>query len=144
MILDSAASFEIDVISAVKAPGPQLLVFSANHPDSLSKIINNYRDYIVKNQIKLADLAYTLGARREHLTHRAYCVLQPGANLEVTSVSKPSASPKCVFVFTGQGAQWVGMGKELIEDYSSFLDDIKAMDKVLAELPHAPPWTLEG
>jgi acyl transferase domain-containing protein len=35
------------------------------------------------------------------------------------------------------------MGKELIHDFPSFAEDIAAMDKVLASLPHPPEWTIE-
>lgn len=48
------------------------------------------------------------------------------------------------FVFTGQGAQWAGMGKELLQDFVDFHADIKAMDSALAQLPDGPPWTIEG
>ena len=36
------------------------------------------------------------------------------------------------------------MGKELLEDFPDFRDDIRAMDKVLAELPDPPSWTIES
>jgi acyl transferase domain-containing protein len=62
----------------------------------------------------------------------------------VSSFSKSKASSEIVFVFTGQGSQWAQMGKELMEEYSAFSDDIKAMDDVLAELPGPPGWTIQS
>ncbi|GLA27452.1 hypothetical protein AnigIFM63326_004659 [Aspergillus niger] len=41
-----------------------------------------------------------------------------------------------VFVYTGQGAQWAGMGKELLSHSSVFRKTINPKD--------APAWTLEG
>lgn len=36
------------------------------------------------------------------------------------------------------------MGRELMVDYPSFLEDIRYMDKVLKSLYHAPSWSIEG
>ncbi|OHE91655.1 beta-ketoacyl synthase domain-containing protein [Colletotrichum orchidophilum] len=54
----------------------------------------------------------------------------------------PRISPDMIWVFTGQGAQWAQMGKELLEQEGLFRDRIDAMDKVVAGLPDPPPWTL--
>lgn len=45
-------------------------------------------------------------------------------------------------VFSGQGSQWVGMGKELILTDSSFRSDVVFMDEVLQRLPAPPDWSL--
>lgn len=92
----------------------------------------------------MADLAHTLGCRREHLLHRAFCVTDGKAPLEITPFAKSKSYQQINFVFTGQGAQWAGMAKELLDDFSHFRDDIKAMDNVLAGLPDPPSWTIEG
>jgi acyl transferase domain-containing protein len=47
-------------------------------------------------------------------------------------------------IFSGQGAQWPGMGKELIENDDFFRKDISAMDAVLQRLEHPPNWTIVG
>lgn len=47
------------------------------------------------------------------------------------------------FVFTGQGAQWPQMGKELIEEFPSFRRTIQDLDSVLQAIPNGPSWTLQ-
>ncbi|KAF9767931.1 hypothetical protein IL306_014835 [Fusarium sp. DS 682] len=43
------------------------------------------------------------------------------------------------FVFTGQGAQWYGMGTQLL-DYGKFRDTISYLDEVLSALDSPPSW----
>ena len=52
--------------------------------------------------------------------------------------------PSIVFVFTGQGAHWAGMAKELLNDYESFAADIRSLGKYLECLSKGPSWRLEG
>jgi malonyl CoA-acyl carrier protein transacylase len=49
-----------------------------------------------------------------------------------------------VLVFSGQGAQWPGMAKELIENDKPFRDDLVKMDQVLKGLEFPPSWNLTG
>jgi hypothetical protein len=72
------------------------------------------------------DLAYTLNERRTHHIWRAAIVARSIRDL-VQSINKgiPFSSSgakkrRLGFVFTGQGAQWCGMGKELISSYPVF------------------------
>ncbi|RYP07500.1 hypothetical protein DL765_009144 [Monosporascus sp. GIB2] len=88
-------------------------------------------------------LSYTLGARREKLDHRAFAIADGSWPLQFSPVVKASGAPAVKFVFTGQGAQWVGMGSHLLSDLPCFQADIRMMDRVLRKLPHAPPWTIE-
>jgi len=103
----------------------------------------NYQEYIKKQPSKIRDLAYTLGARREHLLHRAFCVTDGSEQPAISQFIKSGISPNVVFVFTGQGAQWAGMGKELMEDYAVFRDVISEMEEVLAQLPQPCPWSIK-
>ncbi|PFH62270.1 hypothetical protein XA68_14401 [Ophiocordyceps unilateralis] len=60
--------------------------------------------------------------------------------------STQGASPlPFAFIFTGQGAQYAGMAKELLEQNKAFLASIRELDQVLQSLPshQAPSWTLE-
>lgn len=59
-------------------------------------------------------------------------------------VTKPKLTPQIVMVFTGQGAQWAGMGKELLLDFPSFAEDMCQLSRVLRNLPILPtPWNIE-
>ena len=78
------------------------------------------------------------------MKYRAFSVLKAGAPLVISPSTKLKAIPKIHFIFTGQGAQWPGMGKELMQDFLAFSEDIRAMDEILAQLPDPPNWTIEG
>ena len=147
MIVDSAAAFGAQKINIDRGPRtgrPHLLVFSASHPDSLRRQVTAYQTWIPSNLPLLADVSHTLGARRDHLAHRAFCVTDDNGTLEVSPFARTKSSPQIVFVFTGQGAQWAEMGKDLMHDYTEFRRDIKTMDDTLSRLPSAPTWGIEG
>jgi acyl transferase domain-containing protein len=122
----------------------QLLIFSANHPESLRRMVENYETYLTKSPQSLADLSYTLGSRREHLLHRAFCVTSPGETLTVSTVGKTTSVPQIALIFTGQGAQWPQMGASLMKDFPVFRETIRQLDKHLSTLTNGPQWTIEG
>jgi acyl transferase domain-containing protein len=122
---------------------PYLLVTSAENSQSLQGNIAEITKYAEKHVDRLADISYTLCNRRQHFSNRSFSVI---AGTETSVFSPPSKSRRCpnlVFVFTGQGAQWGGMAKELMEDFPSFDRDITALNKVLQSLPDAPSWDIK-
>lgn len=54
----------------------------------------------------------------------------------------PSSIIKTVMVFSGQGSQWIGMGKELAMAFPAFRADLAAMDQILQSLEQPPAWSL--
>lgn len=67
------------------------------------------------------------------------------AALEFSVPQKAKTSTaKVAFIFTGQGAQWAGMGRTLIETSEAFRDNIRGMDAALQRLDEPPSWTIEG
>ncbi len=65
-------------------------------------------------------MAYTLACKRSFLDHRSFVVSQTSNELS-TGLQKPTPKLRrtaknnnVFFVFTGQGAQWPSMGRELI------------------------------
>jgi acyl transferase domain-containing protein len=123
--------------------GPQVLVLSAKNGKSLQNAIEHMREFAAHVSSPIKDLAYTLGCRREHLGHRAFAIIDPDG--KVSDFEKARDSPAGItFVFTGQGAQWAGMGKELMSTSPSFLNSIRFLDQQLSSLKNSPSWTLEG
>ncbi|KAI0856051.1 polyketide synthase-like protein [Xylaria cubensis] len=105
---------------------------------------------------QLECLTYTLGVRRSHFTQRkslfvSATELQPAAWEIVQQVvdspnEQMTEAIDFAFVFTGQGAQYPKMGKELLNTNLTFLSTIRELDEVLQGLPapYTPEWTLEN
>ena len=96
------------------------------------------------------DLAYTLSARRSRFFQRAFAVAEPqslGSALDASRMvlGKSSAATQQVgYVFTGQGAQWAGMGAELFAEFEVYRQCIRSLDQILSKLPDPPEWTVES
>ena len=71
---------------------------------------------------QMADLAYTVAARRAHLIHRAAYVVRHGQGLPepITGRSRPGIRPTVAFVFSGHGSQWPLMGADLLRVSPAF------------------------
>lgn len=125
---------------------PQVVVLSANDAASLKSNIEALCGHLVNPRVKVrtSDLAYTLSQRRSRLWHRAF-VTTRNNEIEVNdfTVGKKNAqAPKIGFVFTGQGAQWPQMGKELLQFFPWTRDILKELDQVLQTVPSPPKWSL--
>ncbi|WP_031080598.1 acyltransferase domain-containing protein, partial [Streptomyces sp. NRRL S-118] len=108
---------------------------------------------LARPDLSLADLGFSAATTRAHLEHRGVVAAadreQLLAGLAALSVGEPSpvvvegrAAPgaKPVFVFPGQGAQWVGMAVELLDSSPVFAAEIAACGEALAEFVD---WSLE-
>ncbi|OTA80299.1 hypothetical protein M434DRAFT_401803 [Hypoxylon sp. CO27-5] len=136
--------------------GPRLLVWTGADANAIDRVINAYQTYyreqIYGDMHKLDQLAYTLAERRSRMLWRSFAVVDPAFEtimgssndqLPLLQTAKPVrvASEKLGigFVFTGQGAQYVGMGLELLR-YPVFAETMRRADLVLANLRCA--WSL--
>jgi acyl transferase domain-containing protein len=134
-------------------PPNRLLLFSASHPESLDRQVQLHKAYLERHPAQVDNLAYTLAFHREHLVYRTYAVADAHGGFETGKMISPKStisrgvSPRLVFVYTGQGAHWAGMGRALISSNEAFRSSIRRLDKFLRSLPEgetAPPsWTLE-
>ncbi|PBP22184.1 beta-ketoacyl synthase domain-containing protein-2 [Diplocarpon rosae] len=128
-----------------KASTKRLYVLSANDKPSLEGRMHDLTVYLeqrpeVFQNSLLPNLAYTLGQRRSHLAHKVAIPARGSAELipALASNDIPSsrsiAEPKIGFVFTGQGAQWHAMGRELLDAYPVFAATMERIDRYLTEL----------
>jgi 6-methylsalicylic acid synthase len=94
-----------------------------------------------------ADVQYTLARRRAHLRARAAVVARTTAELASSLRGVASGSddataatghrqhgrPDLVWVFSGHGAQWGGMGRELLGTEPAFATAIDKIDEIFVE-----------
>lgn len=122
-----------------------LLPLSANSQQSLKQQIINTLEYIKCSPNSIPDLVYTLSLRREYLPHRAFAIIEESSAAYMSSnVKAPAIASSVTMIFSGQGAQWPGMGVKLLETDTKFRNNIRSMDKMLQNLRVPPKWTLEG
>ena len=125
---------------------PELLLLSANTSASLKSQVDRYQDFVLKQpDVCPSDLAYTLAVHRDTLPHRAFAVLQDGKLSVVSPPAKaPPEAPQVHLIFSGQGAQWPEMGKELIQADPTFRGSMERMDDILRKVAEPPSWSLIG
>ncbi|KAL9054330.1 MAG: hypothetical protein Q9162_004204 [Coniocarpon cinnabarinum] len=131
VILDSAATSGVAPVTQKPTSGPQLMLYSANTAKSLDRLAAQYQQWTESNPERVGDLAYTLARRREHLPHRSFAVFNNGMMGAASPAAKAGKKPNIVMVFTGQGAQWPLMGRELMRSHSVFNDSIDSLDHAL-------------
>ncbi|KAI0012628.1 hypothetical protein F4779DRAFT_614355 [Xylariaceae sp. FL0662B] len=137
-ILESAEQYIQD--PSKSRLGTELAVISANSQDSLKAGIENLKQYISTHPDSLPDLCYTLSRRREHLKWRSFATLSDPATVAFSPpVNKPVRTPTVVMVFSGQGAQWPQMGRDLLDSLPGFKEDVLEMDKILQSLGDRRP-----
>lgn len=143
---EDAMSFDDEYDLGGEPARPYTLVLSANDLASLRANIENLCTHLINPRVRvdLADLAYTLAERRSRFWHRAF-VTTRSTELDVNDfiISKKSHTPpRLGFVFTGQGAQWPQMGKDLLEYFPQTRVVLRELDDVLQSLPNPPTWSL--
>lgn len=81
------------------------------------------------------------------MPHRAYAIVTNGV-IEIVSQPvnpKSTKSPNIVMVFTGQGAQWPQMGRELLRSNKTFKASIRALDAHLQTIAgEKPQYSIEA
>lgn len=131
-------------------PHPQVLTLSAKSKDSMVQTLENLEQWISQSpdlgEEALRNLAHTLSTRRSLFRWRSSLVgislpdilsrLRSGRPQPTRSVNKSQN----VFVFTGQGAQWFAMGRELMGIDSPFSRSLKASEQILREF--GASWSL--
>ncbi len=111
----------------------QILAISAKSKSALEHLVRRYREYLGNHpEIDLRDFCFTANTGRSHFAHRA-CFLaadaesmqQHLAQFEVPASAVSNETRRMGFLFTGQGSQYGGMGRELYESSPVFREAIE-------------------
>ncbi|WP_208341649.1 polyketide synthase [Aetokthonos hydrillicola] len=133
----------------VELSGPsrayQLLLLSAKTPTALAQTANNLKKHLQQHpDINLADVAYTLGVGRRGFNHRRFVVCRDVTEardiLESLDATRSGAretrlrDPEVVFMFPGQGSQYINMGLNLYQHEPVFQAAVDRCAEILQPL----------
>lgn len=128
---------------------PGVFVLSAKSKPALKALADKYISYLETTEEELGDICYSLLIKRTMLEHRlsivaknkeeiiaqlkSYIKDEPKQGLGIDRAGQQQEQ-KIAFVFSGQGPQWWGMGRELLAKNSLFKNKIIEIDGILKQL----------
>jgi acyl transferase domain-containing protein/NADPH:quinone reductase-like Zn-dependent oxidoreductase len=130
---------------SIEGQDRKLFVLSANDKNALEAMMKKIGIYleqrpaVFQNDL-MSNIAYTLGERRSLMQWRV--AISTSSSIDLIQAlnsgkvlpSRETEPPRIGFIFTGQGAQWNAMGRELYEHYPVFTTTLNACDKFLESL----------
>ncbi|HET7695305.1 MAG TPA: type I polyketide synthase [Vicinamibacterales bacterium] len=134
-----------------------LVTLSARNDAALQRVAARWRDQLAASTgaggLDIRDVAFTANAGRAHLSERVGLIAGSIEELrgQLDAVASGERAPRSVrmrvasadrprlaFLFTGQGAQYAGMGRELYDTQPTFRAAIDRCDAILRPLMERP------
>ncbi|RQH26112.1 type I polyketide synthase [Okeania hirsuta] len=133
----------------IKSERPKhLLTLSAKTEKALAELVSCYQNHLqIDSELKLEDICYTANSGRFHFHHRLAILASnleelvsklahhqkaaKVAGLYTNKVSDNNSQPKKAFLFTGQGSQYLNMGKELYQTQPLFRHTVDQCSQLL-------------
>jgi acyl transferase domain-containing protein/protein-L-isoaspartate O-methyltransferase len=147
--IGSTLNSQLPTLNSAAERPLHLLPLSARSPAELRALAARFREHLAGSDAPLADVCHTAAVGRTHFAHRVAVIGATGAEVAerlgafvegrdvagvVAGEARPGDPPKVAFLFTGQGAQYVGMGRQLWETEPRFRATLERCDALLR--PH--------
>ncbi|MTJ47022.1 type I polyketide synthase [Dolichospermum sp. UHCC 0259] len=130
-----------------------LLTLSAKTETALKELVQRYVDYLDTNlDVDIGNICFTANTGRKHFHHRLAIVADSKANVrsqlqvfiqneyKKQKLTRPKAhvlkavtTKKIGFLFTGQGSQYISMGRQLYESEPTFRENLDRCNQILNE-----------
>ena len=131
-----------------------ILTLSAKCEPALQELAQRYEEFIENNStVELTDICFSANTGRTHFNHRLAIVAESTEKLRqklkafATGEDTPGVvrgqvnsnqRPKIAFFFTGQGSQYVDMGRELYSTQPVFRKTLEECDGILSSYLDKP------
>jgi acyl transferase domain-containing protein/acyl carrier protein len=135
----------------IPCPTAHLLPLSAHTADALQDIARAYQSFMAAQNgcsYSFHNICYTASVRKTHHDHRLAVIghsaeeisaklaafLHGEMGIDIVSGRKiGSPTNKIAWIFPGQGSQWLGMGRDLLEQAPVFRETLERCDLVMRE-----------
>ncbi len=130
----------------IKEPPKQILTLTAKSETALQLLANNYAVYLDNHpEVSLTDICFTANRGRSQFRYRLAAIASSFEELKeqlqvasqgletpnLVSGKVRSQIPKIAFLFTGQGSQYVGMGRQLYQTQPLFRQILERCEAIL-------------
>jgi phthiocerol/phenolphthiocerol synthesis type-I polyketide synthase C len=114
-----------------------LMTVSGRTEASARELAERYADTLESAESEVGDIAYTCNAGRSHWEHRLAVTgatgqeLAAGLRASLPRLVERDGEHRIGFLFTGQGSQYIGMGRELFETEPGFRRTLQQCEQIL-------------